>query len=724
MILVVLSLGFHLNASEPENRAASQTPWQLTGQWQQMPLRTEAMKDAGLFGGEGFQCVFEVQYAPSDPSRVYTLVDTSQVWRSDDAGSSWKCMPNGFHSNGGTSLSVDPKNKEVVFVASSTGNRFSSPKADGIYRTLNGGENWTQVFQTQYDKCKPTNNHGNYFIFIPASFDGTRHMTIYAGTLDQGILKSTDGGNSWENIIPVAPLGAIKDIKTNPNSKELELWVSSTKGLFIVRKIGDTFKLEKVNMAEKNLPVDSDNFPSQIYFSPKNNQIVYAVCGYQGFYKSYDGGKTFAPKNKGLKHVRYKKNKLVGLSMSPANPNWLTVMFNRLGRGNFMSRDGGETWQYFTGMDQGNLSQEIWASSDKGGANYFYRAHPCGFHPTDPNTAIIPGRQWALERTTDQGQTWKFCSNGFTGARAGVGRSNFSFPTQYPQTNAFFLIDYGIVLSQNKGESWRNLQPPRTLGAITCPVGAICPSNDNLIVSASGHWKDQKLIISHNQGKQWDVALDKIDNFSLIQFHPQQHHMIYAGRYRSDDFGKTWKELKHTVVAVFQKDGDIIYGKSKKSNTIHLSKNKGEDWSPLKSPPIKGKEVAIDPSDYRRIYIASNHGVYIYENEAWLLKQEDAGLNKDFYGTYSFRNIATDPNHPNLVYLTRLSINQGKRGYHLGHSDGVFVSLDKGKTWQNISNNLGNHISLWSVAVDPRHDRIYVGSSHGTWYMDNVTGKK
>ncbi len=88
VVLVVFSLGFHFNASESENLPVTQTPWQLTGQWQQMPLRTQAMKDAGLFGGEGFQCVFDVEYAPSDPSRVYALVDTSQVWRSDDGGNS------------------------------------------------------------------------------------------------------------------------------------------------------------------------------------------------------------------------------------------------------------------------------------------------------------------------------------------------------------------------------------------------------------------------------------------------------------------------------------------------------------------------------------------------------------------------------------------------------------------------------------------------------------
>jgi photosystem II stability/assembly factor-like uncharacterized protein len=704
-------------------------PWQLTGKWQQVPLRTKAMKDAGLFGGEGGQCVYDIKYAPSDPSRVYLVIDCSQVWRSDNGGDFWRCVPNGFHSNGGIGLSVDPENKDVVFVAASTGNNkhFSSPKADGIYRTLDGGKRWERVFKTQYHKCKPKFNHGNYFYFLPESFNGKRYMTIYAATMDSGVLESTDGGDAWKCIIAPVEFGTgrgrvIKDMKANPNSKEPEFWICSENGLFIARKSGNIFKLGKVDLSAKGLPVKPDNYPTQIYFNPKNKQIVYAVCGYKGFYKSSDGGKNFTPKNKGLKYVEDGKKRLIGLSMSHANPDWLTVMFECYQvRGNFMSRDGGETWKSFTGMDQGGLRKESWFVSNADAANYFAAPRCVGFHPQNPNIAIVAGRRWGLERTTDMGKTWTFSGNGLTGCRAGFGRTSFSFPVKYPEISLILLTDHGLVLSEDNGESWRNLRPPRFRGR-TCSAGAVCPSNKNIIIASCGWHKvrQQKLIISHDQGKHWEIAHDK--GASFIKFHPQQHHIVYAGWFRSDDLGKTWKKLKYPVVNVYEKNGDIVYGKE--NNYIYISKDRGEHWSPLgKQPPVPLKEIAVDPDDFRRIYAASGKGFYIYENGRWELKQEESGLEKDFYGNYSFRNIAVDPKNPDILYLTRLSLSSGTPTYHLGHSDSIFVSTDKGNTWHNISNNLKN-ISVWSVAVDPRHNRVYIGSSHGTWYMKNSSGRQ
>jgi hypothetical protein len=57
----------------------------------QVPLRTAATQDAGLFGGDGFQQVYGLAFAPSNSDRVYASIDYDQIWRSNDGGFMMNC---------------------------------------------------------------------------------------------------------------------------------------------------------------------------------------------------------------------------------------------------------------------------------------------------------------------------------------------------------------------------------------------------------------------------------------------------------------------------------------------------------------------------------------------------------------------------------------------------------------------------------------------------------
>ena len=78
--------------------------------WQLLPLRTQAAKDAGHVGGDGFQWIFGLGFAPADTNRVYGLVDVGRVWRSDDAGHNWQPASGGFLASGGFGMMIDPFN--------------------------------------------------------------------------------------------------------------------------------------------------------------------------------------------------------------------------------------------------------------------------------------------------------------------------------------------------------------------------------------------------------------------------------------------------------------------------------------------------------------------------------------------------------------------------------------------------------------------------------------
>ena len=165
-------------------------------QWQKIAKRTQAQKTAGLAGGEGWQMIFGIAYAPSNPNTVYMAIDTSQVWKSIDGGFSWNRKAVGFLANGGLSVAVDPTNENIAYVAGgviSPGMESFSP-VEAIFRTTDGGDTWNKVKDVYF----PREASGGVHIAFAGS-------TIYAGPTNTGILKSTNG-TSW-NLLANAEVG-------------------------------------------------------------------------------------------------------------------------------------------------------------------------------------------------------------------------------------------------------------------------------------------------------------------------------------------------------------------------------------------------------------------------------------------------------------------------------------------------------------------------------------
>lgn len=119
------------------------------GDCSQVVLRTPQQFKRGLLGGEGMQQIQSLCYAPSLPSIAYMGTDTSQVWRSDNGGKTWKHSSVGFASHGALSLLVHPLRSEVVWAIGSLGEKKeryekfrNKAVEEGIYRSIDAGQNW------------------------------------------------------------------------------------------------------------------------------------------------------------------------------------------------------------------------------------------------------------------------------------------------------------------------------------------------------------------------------------------------------------------------------------------------------------------------------------------------------------------------------------------------------------------------------------------------------
>ena len=121
------------------------------------------------------------------------------VWKTTDAGLTWANISDGYFNVGSIGdIKVAPSDSNVIWVGTGSGcPRGNISTGDGIYRSTDGGKTWTHVW-----------NEG--FVQVPEMVvDPVDPDHLYAAVLGniygpgpvRGIYETTDGGQSWDQIL-------------------------------------------------------------------------------------------------------------------------------------------------------------------------------------------------------------------------------------------------------------------------------------------------------------------------------------------------------------------------------------------------------------------------------------------------------------------------------------------------------------------------------------------
>ena len=152
--------------------------------------------------GRGYEEVFAVESIavhPSDPDKLY-FAGNDQLFISNDRGDSWAETNFSYRTEGnsrwrfaGERLAVDPRNSNVIYYGT---------MEDGLVRSLNGGGNWGRRNDVPLGDVVHENFAAGVTTVLIDGRTGQngRSKTVIAATAGQGIWRSNDAGNNFSEI--------------------------------------------------------------------------------------------------------------------------------------------------------------------------------------------------------------------------------------------------------------------------------------------------------------------------------------------------------------------------------------------------------------------------------------------------------------------------------------------------------------------------------------------
>jgi photosystem II stability/assembly factor-like uncharacterized protein len=233
---------------------------------------------------------------PGHAGFVYASTFRGGVFRSVDAGESWRRLGlAGEHVN---VLAIDPRNSNVLYVG--TGPAEADDPSGAVLKSTDGGVSWEDTALTW--PARPNVVEPERPPVTELAIDPWRPQTVYAGTT-RGVFKSTDGGASWKLANeglrgPDAFAAGVIALVLEPANADT-VYVATYGGLFASTDGGEHWR-----SASSGLP-KNDNVEA-LAADPVHASVVYAGTFSHNVFRSLDGGQSWQPYGRGLKgHAVY-----------------------------------------------------------------------------------------------------------------------------------------------------------------------------------------------------------------------------------------------------------------------------------------------------------------------------------------------------------------------------------------------------------------------------------
>ncbi len=610
------------------------------------------------------------------------------VYKSTDAGKTWSHI--GLEKVGQIgAVEIHPQNPDIVYVAA-IGQAFAPNPERGVYRTKDGGQSWEQILFIS-DKTGAVDLEfapGDPNTLYACMWRGERKpWTIISGDKEGGLYKSTDGGDSWNQLtsgLPSDPFGksdlAVSAADPNRVYALIEAPEDEKKGgLYVSNDRGESFSLV-TNFAPL---LDRPFYYCNIDADPNNADIIYSNA--TRFFKSSNGGKSWTRMSTphGDNHDMW---------IHPDDSD-LWVQCNDGGAN--VTRDGGKTWSTQTNQSTAELYQ---VEVDDQFPYWLYAGQQ------DNSTISLPSLP-PFSATSGPTGYWMAVGGCETGP---VVPKPGNPDIVYANCKGRFGV-YNKKTGQERqyyvGASNMYGHNPKDLKFRFQRVAPIhvSPHNPDVVYHTS-----QYVHKTIDDGKTWEIISP-----DLTAFEPDKQ--VISGYPITRDI--TGEEFYSTIYAIRESslsEGLIWVGAN--DGPVHVTQNGGKKWDNVTPAAFKngGRIDAVEPSPHNpaKAYVAGyryqlgDWKPYIYKTEDYgknwtLITSGDNGLPAD----YPVRVVREDPSKEGLLYA--------------GTEFGLFISNNDGESWESFQQNLPN-TPITDIKVN-KGDLLMSTMGRGFWILDDLT---
>jgi photosystem II stability/assembly factor-like uncharacterized protein len=716
-----------------ENTVFKNLPWQF----------------AGPTNISGRMTDVEVVSPKGENYTVYVAGASGGIWKTENEGTTWKPVFEHGMSTAFGDLALDPQNQNIIWAGTGEANIFRSSNAGaGIYRSKDAGKNWEHLGLISTNTISRILVHpkNSDIVFVAA---GGNEWTDNS---ERGVYKTTDGGKNWERILFVDEKTGAYDLVMNPENPDIiyaatwqrvrkkwndprneadyngsniykttdggNSWITINHGLPEVTyrgRIGiDLCKCSPnvlyafIDNYEKLPPDSTKSEEEDAYGRPGSGRIKGATV-----YRSDNGGDNWlqvSEQNSYMEDVSGTYGWVFGqIRVDPVNPDKIYVMGIELN----LSMDGGKTFRSIGEM-----------------------------HGDHHGLWIDPENTKYMVNVNDGGVAISYDGENFRTFYDNLPLGQF-FNLNVDMAEPFHV--YGSVQDHGSfrgvvdiGNGRNNISP---VDFDYAPGGegsnhVIDPNNPDKVYSAGFYGSITKTDMKTGESKSImppkPEGVDKLRGQWLAPFVLSPHNpgIIYFGTqfvHRSMNEGETWERISDDLTYNDStKKGDIpyqtIFSLSESplkfgliyagtdDGRVWMTKNSGTTWFEINNELPYGKWVSqMEASAFAegRVYMTQN-GKRDDDFAAYIWKSEDFGQTWENISANipcgPVNVIKEDPQNENILYV--------------GTDFGVYVSLNRGVSWESLPGKLPTTY-VHDLVIHPRDD-IAVIATHGRgiWALD------
>jgi photosystem II stability/assembly factor-like uncharacterized protein len=677
---------------------------------------------------------------------VYAATASGGVWKSMNGGTTFKPVFDKQPVQSIGAVAVSPSAPKTVWVGTGEAwTRNSTSLGDGVYKSTDGGDNWTNMGLPNSERIAKIlidPNDGNIvYVCVPGK--------LWSDSEDRGVYKTTDGGKTWSKILKGANLSTGCSMMSMSSRDSKTLFA----GMWDFRRKGWTFR--------------------------SGGENATAPSG-SGLFKSTDGGASWTELDeKSAKGLPPKPWGRIAVTVAPSNPSVVYALIESPHSALYCSENGGATWErrddsqwmvwrpfYFANLivdpkNENKLYKPDLAlvMSNDGGKSFSQVSggahgdfHDVWIDPDEPERLI----------TTDDGGIWY----SYDGANTWWKGNNLPV-SQFYHVSVDMADPYHVFGGLQDNSVW--------MGDSAYP-GGITNSRWENVYGGDGFWAfsdptDGDYVYAESQGGELarvNRRTHQIRNIkpqpgigepkyrfnwnTPLHLSPNEPGTIYVGAqflFRSRDHGQSWEKISPDLTT-----NDPEKQKQEESGGVTVDNSDAETHTTIYSiseSPRNGQILWVGTDD-GNLQITRDGGrswtnvvsrVSGLPAASWVSWVEASRYNEaTAYATFDRHTFGDMEPH---VFKTTdygntwtpvVSASSGVRGYahvikedllrpdllFLGTEFGLWVSLDGGGHWAQYKGGDLPSVAVRDIVIHPRDsDLVLATHGRGIWIVSDIT---